>query len=327
MRFKGNLKADGALLLTTIIWGSTFVTAKDVLTQWPPAAYMALRFALAIGLLLLLFPKWLVRARAREWKMGATLGLLMGGGFALQAVGLIYTTTSKSAFITGLTTLLVPFVALALLRVRPNMENLIGVTLASTGGALILTPHEGSVNTGDLLTLASTFLFAFHVTLMSVYARRVPARQLAMLQIITAGICFIALWLAVKAYSVVYSAGALPAMLAREVAPLQWNGRVLWQIFYLATIATIISFLLWSWAQARMSATHAAIIFSLEPVFATAFAVAIFGAGEWMGTRGNIGAALILAGVIISELHLRRRRPTDAPAAFDEDDDISLAPE
>jgi drug/metabolite transporter (DMT)-like permease len=74
-----------------------------------------------------------------------------------------------------------------------------------------------------------------------------------------------------------------------------------WQLVYLATVATVGSFLCWTWGQARTSATHAAVIFSLEPVFATAFAVAVIGAGEWMGGRGFIGAALVFAGIIISE--------------------------
>ncbi|OLE54768.1 MAG: hypothetical protein AUG51_06585 [Acidobacteria bacterium 13_1_20CM_3_53_8] len=137
MRLKSNLAADGALVVVTLIWGSTFVMAKEVLAHWPPLAYICVRFVIASLALVALFPKQFVAARAREWKMGASLGALMVCGFTVQAIGQIYTTPSKSAFITGLTTPLVPFVALVVLRVRPSFENLVGVVLASVGGILI----------------------------------------------------------------------------------------------------------------------------------------------------------------------------------------------
>ncbi|HEY0320884.1 MAG TPA: DMT family transporter [Pyrinomonadaceae bacterium] len=326
MRFKGNLGADGALVLTTLIWGSTFVIAKDILERWPPVAYITIRFVLASIALLLLFPKLTLQARRVEWKAGATLGLLMGGGFALQAVGQVYTTPSKSAFVTGLTTPLVPFVALLLLRVRPNLENLIGVTLASIGGLLILAPQGSEpMNTGDLLTLCATTLFAAHITLMSAYAREIDVRQLTVLQITSAAILFIVVWAALRATGALVSESSLPGFIARETAQLVWTERVVWQIVFLAMIATVITFLLWTWGQAKVSATHAAIIFSLEPVFATIFAVAVRGANEWMGRRGNLGAALILAGVIVSEIHLTRRRPgKTGREEVEEEQDVSI---
>jgi drug/metabolite transporter (DMT)-like permease len=310
MRLKSNWAADGALMLTTLIWGSTFFMAKDILGVWPPMAYMFVRFTAAALLLALMFPQRLVRARGEQWRAGATLGLLMGIGFGLQAAGQVYTTASKSAFVTGLTTPLVPFVAYLLLRARPSVENLLGVAFASIGGLLILAPQgaDTSVNLGDMLTLAATVLFALHITLMSVYARRYDVRQLTVLQIACIAGLFAVVWIALRLWASLAGADALPAALARETLPLAWSGRVLWQLVYLATAATVGAFLLWTWGQARTSATHAAIIFSLEPVFATAFAVAVIGASEWMGGRGWVGAALMFAGIIISEMRWSERR-------------------
>ncbi|MGB8510622.1 MAG: DMT family transporter, partial [Pyrinomonadaceae bacterium] len=94
---------------------------------------------------------------------------------------------------------------------------------------------------------------------------------------------------------------------------------------YLALAATVVTFLLWTWGQARMSATHAAIIFSLEPVFATVFAVLVRGRGEWPGGRANIGAALILAGVIVSELRLSAKRRRAAQAGETDDEVTNVA--
>jgi drug/metabolite transporter (DMT)-like permease len=255
VRLKENLAADGALVLTTLIWGSTFVIAKDILESWPPVAYITVRFVAASIILVILFPKLTLRARWAEWKAGATLGLLMGTGFALQAVGQVYTTPSKSAFVTGLTTPLVPFVALLILRVRPNLENLIGVTLASVGGMLILAPQGSEpMNTGDLLTLCATTLFAAHITLMSAFARQIDVRQLTVLQISSAAMLFVVVWLVFRLLGSTVSENSLPGFVARETLQLAWTGRVMLQLLYLSLVATVITFLLWAWGQARVSA-------------------------------------------------------------------------
>ncbi len=323
MRLRANLAADAALVVTTLIWGSTFIMAKDILTRWPPITYLACRFGLAALVLCLLFGRDVRQARREAWRAGAILGLLMGGGIGLQAAGQVYTSASKSAFVTGLTTPLVPFVAYALLRVRPNVENMLGVLLASIGGALILLPQgAGVINQGDLLTLAATGLFAMHITLMSRYTRRYGVRELTVLQITSAALIFLLVLTGAHLGVRVTSAAWLPAFLARETGPLAWDGRILLQLGYLALVATLGSFLLWAWGQARMSATHAAIIFSLEPVFATMFAVAVGGASEWMGGRAYVGAALVFAGIIVSELRWtgqrsRQRMKADGPTADD----------
>jgi drug/metabolite transporter (DMT)-like permease len=322
MRVKGNLAADSALILTTIFWGSTFVVTKDLLDYWPPITYLTFRFVIASFLLAALFPRQLFAAGKKEWSIGLLLGLLMGLGLAIQSTGLIYTTPSKSAFITGLTTPVVPFIALLLFRVRPNLENIVGVILASVGGFLILAPAQGSINTGDVITLGCLLLFATHITLLSVYTKRYDIRQITVLQIISIALVLGVIWIFFQAAALAVTPDALPGLISREAAPLVWSPRVLWQLLYMSTVATLGTFLLWAWGQSRMSATHAAIIFSLEPVFATIFAVLIRGRGEWSGGRVTVGAILIFSGVIISELRLRDTKgttPTD-----DDDLDISI---
>lgn len=309
--------------MTTLIWGSTFVVVKDVLDQWPPLFYITSRFVISGAVLLLLFPKFALGTNRKELLSGVTLGLLLGGGFALQTFGQVYTTPSKSAFITGLTTPLVPFAALILLKVRPNTENLIGVVLASTGGILILAPTQAeAVNKGDLLTLGCTVLFAVHITLMSVYSRQVDLRRLTVLQINTVAVIFLGLFASVLAISL-FKPEALAQFVFQENLIPAISGRVAAQVVYLAVVATVITFLFWTWGQSRVSATHAAIIFALEPVFATIFAVIVRGSGEFFGVRGSIGAALILAGVIVSELRLGRKPSTRIEEIHAED--VSLA--
>jgi drug/metabolite transporter (DMT)-like permease len=148
---------------------------------------------------------------------------------------------------------------------------------------------------------------------------------LTVLQITSAAIVFVFVWLAFKACALLLVGHPLPEVIAQESVPLVWGARVIWQIVFLALVATVATFLLWTWGQSRMSATHAAIIFSLEPVFATIFAIAVRGGKEWMGGRGTLGAALIFLGIIVSELRLGERRGRDAGVlALEEDRDISL---
>lgn len=303
MKLKSNLSADAAILLTTLIWGSTFAVARDILDLWPPLSYLAVRMPLSALLFAAIFPRQVFGASREALKAGATLGLLIGLAFVMQTTGLLWTTPAKSAFISGLTTPLIPVVAYLVYRARPSRENLAGIILASIGGALILAPAEtAGVNTGDLLTLGTTILFATHVSLMSIYARRFDTRQLSALQIITASTLIFVAWLTVRTYAALAGLESLPVGLARETAPLIWNARVAAQLTYMSVIATVVVFLTWTWGQARMSATHAAVIFSLEPVFATAFAILVRGSAEWTGGRATLGACLIIAGVIVSEL-------------------------
>jgi drug/metabolite transporter (DMT)-like permease len=307
MKLKTHFAADGAILLTTLIWGSTFAVARGVLDSWPPLTYLALRMPLAALVFALLFPRQVFGASRAAWRAGGTLGLLMGLGFIGQTVGLLYTTPAKSAFITGITTPLVPVVAYTLWRTRPSRENLFGIVLASIGGALILAPAGvAGFNAGDLVTLSTTLLFAGHINLMSAYARRIDARQLSALQITVAAGLILVAWLAVRAVATVWGAGALPPGLARETLAPVWNTGVGLRIVYLTLVATVATFLLWTWGQARMPATHAAVIFSLEPVFATGFAVLLRGSAEWTGPRATLGALLVLAGVFVSELRWGR---------------------
>ncbi|MET0648747.1 MAG: DMT family transporter [Pyrinomonadaceae bacterium] len=311
MKLKTNLAADGAILLTTVIWGSTFAVARGVLDSWPPLTYLALRMPLAALVFAALFPRQVFGASRAAWRAGGALGAFIGLGFIGQTVGLLYTTPAKSAFITGITTPLVPVVAYALWRTRPSRENLFGIVLATIGGALILAPAgAASFNAGDLVTLSTTLLFAGHINLMSAYARRFDVRQLSALQITAAAAVVLVAWLAVRAAAAVWGVAALPPGLARETVAPVWDAGVGLQVVYLTLVATVATFLLWTWGQARMPATHAAVIFSLEPVFATAFAVLLRGSAEWTGRRATLGALLVLAGVIVSELRwVREGKP------------------
>jgi drug/metabolite transporter (DMT)-like permease len=319
MKPRTDIAANLALVGASLVWGSTFVIAKDVLETWPPLTYLALRFVIAALVLALLFQRELRRTLPSEWRAGMVLGVLIGVGFALQAAGQVSTSPSKSAFIGGLFVPMVPFVVWLLWRERPSRENVMGVVCASFGGVLMVWPRpsanasgtegSGALNSGDALTLAATLLFALHVALTSHYARRVATHRLSVCQIAVAAGVFVLLWLASRAAAPLLglneAGGGLSAFVAREAYAPPWNTRVAAQILYLALVATVGTFLVGTWGQARVGATHAVVIFSLEPVFATLFAVALRGRSEWLTPLQTGGAVLVFAGVMVSQLRSR----------------------
>lgn len=310
MLSRSRYAGDAALVLTTLIWGSTFILAKDVLSEWTPLAYITVRFFIAAVALCLMFRKELAAATRRDWQAGFVLGMLVGCGFVVQAMGQVYTSATKSAFITGLTTPLVPLCAYLILRARPTFGNMLGIVCATIGGFILLAPPSSNesenmlsaVNIGDLLTLSCTILFATHIVLLGIYTERTNVKRLTVLQITTATILFITVWTTIKACALFGAGEWLPDALAREAAPLVWNVGTLWRLLYLGLVGTLAAFLLWTWGQARVEAVRTAIIFNLEPVFATLFAVAVRGREEWLGGWASFGAALILLGVLISEV-------------------------
>ena len=278
--------ADGALLFITIIWGATFVTVKAALADADTLTFLALRFSLGAVVAAVL-----ARGKLKDpaaWRGGGVLGVLLFGGYALQTWGLEFTTPSRSAFITGLTVVFVPFAQLAVFRKRPQASALVGVGLAVVGLAL-LTGVElgGGVPRGDLLTLGCAFVYAFHIALTGKYAREAPATALVTVQLLVtavlAGVC-------------------VPLGPARlHSTPTFWGAVVVTGV-----VASAVAISLQAWAQARTSPVRAALLFSLEPVFAAALSAAL--GQEVLSVREILGGAVIVVGVLVGELGAALRR-------------------
>lgn len=268
-----------ALLLITAVWGATFVTVKDALDASDTFTFLALRFAagaLTAGLL---------AARA-EWRRvllpGVKLGVFLFGGYALQTLGLEATTPSRSAFITGLTVLFVPFVSWRFTRERPPTRAFIAPVIAMVGlWQLTRVSLGGALPVGDVLTLGCAVLYAFHISLTTRLGAGLPAVALTAVQ------------LAVVA---VLSALCLPFVETRFAPTPSYWGAVL----FTGVVASAVAISVQVWAQKAVSATRAAVIYSLEPVFALAWAM-VCGAG-WPGAHELLGGAFILLAVLVSEV-------------------------
>jgi len=263
-----------------MIWGATFVVVKDALSHATPLAFLAVRFTLA-GILLFLF-MYQGRMSAAALGRGFLLGIFLFGGYLFQTTGLQYTTPSKSAFITGFAVILVPFLqTMHGFRLRAAM--LAGAVLGLSGIYLLVMPRGlAAVNRGDMLTLFGACAFAVHIVLVGAYTRRHSFRQLVSIQILAVGLLALA-------------AGPLGLPFR-----LHWTVGLVAAIAVTALLATGLAFSVQNWAQQFTPPAHTALIFALEPVFAAATSRIVL--GERLGGRLFLGSALILAGMIISEI-------------------------
>lgn len=288
------LKADLALLVITAFWGVSFVVVKGALGECSPLAFNALRLTLATVVLALLFRRHWARLSRRVWMAGAVVGTLMAAGFGFQTIGLQFTTPAKSAFLTGLSVVLVPFYLALGRRRAPGWSVAAGASLALIGLYLIaITPGAplwaGGLNRGDLLTLACAGAFAGHIVGLGAYARRYPFEGLAILQV---GFAAVWSWLA--------AAGG-----ERIVIHAGWGLAL--AVAFTGLFATALAFTTQAWAQQFTPATHTAILFAAEPVFAWAASLSL--GLERLSPRQGWGAALILAAILCIELLPRWMAP------------------
>ncbi|MGH9442756.1 MAG: DMT family transporter [Thermoanaerobaculia bacterium] len=297
---KSSWKADLALCGITLIWGSTFIVNAKVIGREPPIAYLAVRFSIAAALLLAAC----VGRKSTPFllKDSFLLGILLAAGMAFQIAGQTETTASKTAFITGLSVVLTPFFATFRTGRGPGMSNLVGVLLATAGFSLLSWPTGGGIlNRGDLMVLACAVAFAIYIVENAERAPRHATLPLTAVQlaVASAALWMISFWLKVGKPSL--------AIAAHEAKPMAFDPGFLAAITYMALFATLLTFLVTTWAQTKMSATHAALIYALEPVWTAIFAAIVL--SERLGARGFAGGALVIAGIVVSELKFSSAEP------------------
>lgn len=290
--FFNHFKYDLVLVWVTFIWGSTFFIAKEIVGSTPPINYLSTRFLIASLVLILISYRQKIDRTAI--KGGMLLGAMLFGGFLFQALGLVYTTASKSGFVTGVTVIIVPFFSYFITRSRIIGEHLLAVFIASLGFVLITLPEKNeSINIGDVSTLVGTIFWAFHIVFTGVWVERAPSRSLMLVQILTAATLFTA------SKFILPVLGILPT-LADTTWPISFKSSL--QLLYLGTIATIFTIFAQTYAQKYVTAVRAAIIFSLEPAFASLMAYLF--AGERLTWRVVFGGILIICAIIVSEIKI-----------------------
>ena len=284
-----SLKAHLLLIVVTFVWGSTFVLIKNALADVTPLLFNAIRMTLAAAALGIVYWKNLRRISRAELLSGGVVGLMMYAGYEFQTSGLQLTTPSKSAFLTGMSVVLVPIVLRFGWRKHINQWTVIGVIIACAGLFFLTVPRGAGgvfalngINLGDVLTIGCAVSFAFQIVLVGHASERYGFEPIAFMQV---------------AVSAVLMFATVPVA---ERAHITWSPTVIWAILITGLLGTAAAFTVQAWAQQFTPATHTALIFLMEPVFAwgTSFVVL----HERLGGRASCGAGLILAGVILSEL-------------------------
>ena len=280
-----------ALLSMTAAWGSTFFMIKDILTRIGVADLLAVRFMIAsLALLLALAVGRRLRLSAQILRRGVLLGVLYGFAQLLQTAGLAHTSASVSGFITGLYVVATPLLSAVVLRTAIPVTTWLAAGLATIGLG-VLSLNGFVTGYGEILTLASAIVYAGHIVALGRLSEPGEALGLSLVQMLTiTALCTLA---------------ALPGGVQ-----LPADGRDWLIVTYLAVVAGALTMLLQTWAQARIDASRAAVIMSMEPVWAAGFAVA-FG-NESVTVRMVLGGGAIVGAMYLVELAPQPRTGTRA---------------
>ncbi|HKR54714.1 MAG TPA: EamA family transporter [Gemmatimonadales bacterium] len=273
-------QADLLLVFTCAIWGLSFPTVKVALADASPLAFVAIRFML--GALILLPGTRLRPLPSRgEWLAGLLLGALLGVGFATQAVGLAYTTASRSAFIVALSSVLAPLVAFVVVRERLSWWTVAALGLATAGIYFLTDPGAGGLNRGDWWTLITALVFGAQIVAVHELGLRFEIRRLVFIEIVVVAI----------------GVGVAAPLL--EPVRFAVTTRSVLALAYCGVAATAVALLLQMRAQKDLSSGRAALLFCTEPVFAS------LASWLWLGERLSltqwVGGAMIVVGMLVAE--------------------------
>lgn len=282
------------LLFITMIWGGTFLVVHRAMQHSGPFFFVGLRFATAALLLALFFRRYLAGMTWLEVKAGALIGLSIAGGYGLQTWGMQTISSSQSAFLTALYVPVVPLLQWLFLRRLPGLMSWLGIVLAFTGLLLVAGPQDGRItlNAGEIATLISTLAIAAEIILISRYAGKVDVRRVTLIQLAVASLC---------AFGLMIPNGETVPVISTPL---------LLSALGLGAASALIQVTM-NWAQRSVSPTRATVIYAGEPVWA-----GVVGriAGERLPALALLGGALIVCGVIVSELRLKRKKAVQ-PAA------------
>ena len=283
------LLATLALLAMTASWGSTFFLIHDLLDRMPVLDFLAVRFTIASVAILAVSPRAVGRLSRDRLRHAIVLGGLYGVAQILQTAGLAHTPASISGFITGIYVVATPLFAAWLLHTRIGAMTWAAVGLAVVGlGVLTLGDVSAGLGLGygEALTLVSAMVYALHIVGLGAWSNARDALGMSIVQCIV--------------IAVLCSAAAAPGGIVLPDTTADWLS-----IAYMALFAGAAALLGQTWAQAHLPPTRAAIIMSMEPVFAAFFAVVL--GGESLTSRMLLGGALVLAAMLVAELVPRRR--------------------
>jgi len=240
-----------AMLATAAVWGSSFVVMKDSLEQQDVYSFLSSRFLLASLLMFLYRPNVFKGLNTKFVRQAVLAGVLLGGGYIFQTLGLAKTTVSNTGFVTGLYLVFTPLISLAILK-RHVLKIQWAAVFIATAGLFLISYNGISIGLGETLVLISAFLYGAHFVALGEWSDGGNTYALTLIQIMTvAGLATICAL--INGY---------------QFAP---NGGVWLSIAFTALFATFLAFLVQTKAQSVMSATAASVLLAMETPFALIF--------------------------------------------------------
>ena len=279
-----NVFGDAVLVLVTLLWGTTFLIVKDTVAHIAPAWFILIRFLLGA---LVLFPFWFRGPRKGLLRASLILGSLMYWGFATQTWALHLTGPNRVAFLTGTSVLLVPTFLWLFRGKKPHRSLLIGISAATIGMALLLLRPHG-FNVGDFFGLVCAFIFAVQIIFTGDLSPQYDALALSAGQLMV-----------VTVWAFLFTLNTALPMHAIFVA---WP-----YVLYTSLVATAFTTLAQTWAQKKTAPSHAALIFTLEPLFAMLYTALM--TGRLLTPLGWLGVLLIVGGTLYAEWVYIQRKP------------------
>jgi len=291
--------AKPMIVLSTLIWGSSFFIMKDTLDHVDTMFLLAFRFSFAAVLLALVFWKrWKDIDRSYWWR-GGLMGVFLCAAYVVQTYGLKGTTPGKNAFFTAVYCVIVPFLYWAVDRVRPDRYNILAALLCIAGVGLVSWDGGLALTWGDALTLVCGFLYACHIVAVAKFSK---GRDILTLTVIQFGAAALLCW-----------AGTL---ITRGFPAQGLPGRAWLSLLYLAVAATTLALLFQNIGQKYTAPSSAALLLSLEAPFGVAFSVAF--TDESPTPFMYLGFALIFIAVVCSETKLGFLNPKAKAAPPDQ---------
>ena len=285
--------ANILLVLTTLLWGTSFIITKNLTQQVPIFLYLGIRFSIAI----IGFIPYLIRIKRLNKKIllfGTLTGLLYYVAIVFQTLGIQTTTAGKAAFITGLSTVMVPFITWLGFRKAIKKRVWLAVIISISGMVFLLLEGVSNIIIGDFLVLIHAVLYAFFIVLNGKYVRVVDVYLYSAVQLIVISLL---------------SFGG--SFMLNETFDLLSMSLPFWLIFiYMGLGVITFTFIFQNWSQQHQGPTQTAVIFTLEPVFAVIFASFIIG-DETMAWLGWLGSALIFTAILITVLKNNKESKND----------------
>lgn len=271
-----------ALLLATIIWGSSFFIMKNAVDQIPTPYLLGIRFSVAALLLAIIFAKRLKKINKEYIWQSAIIGLCLYLAYFVQTLGLARTTPGKNAFLTAVYCIIVPFLYWVVDRKRPGKSNVIAAFLCVAGIGLVSLSSELTMGLGDALTLLGGFFYAAHIVVVAKFGKDKDMFVVTMLQF---------------AYCALYA--GITSLILRPEMNLLVSNRLWIEFAYLAVVCTAVALLLQNLGQKYTPPSSASLILSLESVFGVIFSVIFY--DERLTFQMIAGFGLIFVAIVISE--------------------------